>query len=438
MWQQRRSGAEQLRSSNDHRTPYERDRTRLIHASAFRRLQRKTQVFGTLEGDFHRTRLTHSLEVDSIARSLVRNLRYSLGKQSLDASRFLPDEDLITAIALSHDIGHPPFGHGGETVLNYMMRDHGGFEANGQTLRLLTKLESSYAPFGLDLTRRTLLGILKYPVPYSQLNAALTGSLNHPVKINAWVPPKGYLDTEQVEADWVLLPLEPEDKARFQTHIAGKKAGSHRKALYRSLDSSIMDIADDIAYGVHDLEDAIHLGMIHYEQAASEQLKHLFDQAFPNNAMQIANSQDLLERLFYRSANERKQAISALVNGFITSAAVMTVHESFKEPLLRYNAILPENTALLLEYFKEIVFEHIINSHEARTLEHGGQMIIQHLFEAVSSNPEQLLSLPYRRSYENAANSNEGMRVVCDYIASMTDEYAYRLHERLFGFRFSR
>lgn len=153
MWTHRRSGQTNQRGSHDHRDPYERDRTRVIHCPAFRRLQRKTQILGTDEGDFHRTRLTHSLEVDSIGRSIVRNLRINQ-EQHAALAGLLPNDDLISVICLLHDIGHPPFGHGGEVALNYMMRDYGGFEGNGQTLRLLTKVESSYGAYGLDLTRR--------------------------------------------------------------------------------------------------------------------------------------------------------------------------------------------------------------------------------------------------------------------------------------------
>ena len=162
MWTHRRSGQTNQRGSHDHRDPYERDRTRVIHCPAFRRLQRKTQILGTDEGDFHRTRLTHSLEVASIGGSIVRNLMSHQQQNSLTA--LLPSDDLISTICLLHDIGHPPFGHGGEVALNYKMRDHGGFEGNAQTLRLLTKVENSYGAYGLDLTRRALLGILKYPV----------------------------------------------------------------------------------------------------------------------------------------------------------------------------------------------------------------------------------------------------------------------------------
>lgn len=427
MWKNRRSGYEKQRSLADHRDPYERDRTRLIHSEAFRRLQRKTQIFGTREGDFHRTRLTHSLEVDSIARSLVHNLRSQLvGKENILA--FLPTDDLITAIALSHDIGHPPFGHGGESALNYMMRKQGGFESNGQTLRLLTKLESSYNPFGLDLTRRTLLGVLKYPQAYSQLSGNLTASShNKLVNFNDWVPPKCYLDEEQAEVDWILEPLSSEDKKLFQQTKNGK-------TIYHSLDCSIMNIADDIAYGVHDLEDAIHLKLMVREKMDASLLDKLFKEAFPKAISSSLTAAELLDNLFHTNAAKRKQAIGDLVNGFITSVFLKSVQAEFKESLLRYNAKLPEALANLLEYFQKVVFDHVINSHEGRIVEYGGQTVIQRLFEAAASNPTQLLSLPFRESYKKASSEREGMRVICDYIASMTDDYAQHLNERLFGF----
>ena len=427
MWKNRRSGHEKQRSIADHRDPYERDRTRLIHSEAFRRLQRKTQIFGTREGDFHRTRLTHSLEVDSIARSLVHNLRTQLiGQEKILV--FLPTDDLITAIALSHDIGHPPFGHGGESALNYMMRGHGGFESNAQTLRLLTKLENSYNPFGLDLTRRTLLGILKYPQAYGKLSVNTpTSSHNHLVNFNAWVPPKCYLNEEQAEVDWILEPLSSADKVLFQQTKEGR-------TIYHSLDCSIMNIADDIAYGVHDLEDAIHLKLMVREKMDTPQLHNFFEKAFPNGMSSSATAGELLDNLFHQNAAKRKEAIGDLVNGFITSVFLKAVQPEFKESLLHYNAELPDALANLLEYLQHVVFEHVINSHEGRIVEYGGQTVIRRLFEAAASNPKQLLSLPFRESYQKANTEHEGMRVICDYIASMTDDYAHHLNERLFGF----
>ena len=159
VWEERRTG-KSLDRKDDPRTPFERDRARVIHSAAFRRLQSKTQILGTSEGDFHRTRLTHSMEVAQISRGLLLVVE----KNQPDFQELLPSSALLETICLSHDLGHPPFGHGGEVALNSMLHKHGGFEANGQTLRQLTKLEAHTPKFGLDLTRRSLLGVIKYPV----------------------------------------------------------------------------------------------------------------------------------------------------------------------------------------------------------------------------------------------------------------------------------
>ena len=216
MWTHRLSGQTNQRGDQDHRTPYERDRTRVIHCPAFRRLQRKTQILGTDAGDFHRTRLTHSLEVASIGCSIVRNFKINCDENACIS--LLPCNDLTNVLCLLHDIGHPPFGHGGEVALNFMMREHGGFESNAQTMRLLTKIEQSYGAFGLDLTRRSLLGLLKYPVRRSLVIAPeLPNACGHVIHMNDWIPPKAYFDSEQAEVEWLLSPLSVADRTRFQS-----------------------------------------------------------------------------------------------------------------------------------------------------------------------------------------------------------------------------
>ena len=155
-------------NSNTEDSQYQRDRARVIHSAAFRRLQTKTQVLGLGENDFYRTRLTHSLEVAQIGSAICERLHEKYTTDELIRS-WIPSLSLIEAIGLSHDIGHPPFGHGGEVALNYSMIDSGGFEGNGQTLRIVSRL-AEYSPnHGMDLTRRTLLGLVKYPAPYSKV-----------------------------------------------------------------------------------------------------------------------------------------------------------------------------------------------------------------------------------------------------------------------------
>lgn len=430
MWTQRRSGQDYQRGQQDHRSPYERDRTRVIHCPSFRRLQRKTQILGTDEGDFHRTRLTHSLEVASIGSSLVRNLAMKQADGVL--SGLLPSDDLIHVICLLHDIGHPPFGHGGEVALNYMMRHHGGFEGNAQSLRLLTKIEDSYGEYGLDLTRRALLGIIKYPVSWSSVVAPEMPdereTIHKTIRVNDWLPPKAYFDCEQAEVDWLLSPMSTEDKALFQSLSLQSEHRRHGKSAFHSLDCSIMDIADDIAYGVHDLEDAIHLRLITRAQMDTPKFRDLIAQTL------FTDPDHLFESLFEKSTCIRKQAVGELVNYFITATDVQVTHEAFEEKLFRYNIIQLPEAAALLDYLKRSVYEYVIDSQESRTFEYGGQTVVLRLFEAFSSNPASLLDKKNRQLFDCQADEQTGRRVVCDYIANMTDEYAYRMHERLFGF----
>ncbi len=433
MWTKRRSGKSHQRGEQDKRGPYERDRTRVIHCPAFRRLQRKTQILGTDEGDFHRTRLTHSLEVSSIGCSLVRRLATNPVNQ--DFIDLLPDEDLISVICLLHDIGHPPFGHGGEVALNYMMRNHGGFEGNGQTLRLLTKLETSYGEFGLDLTRRALLGILKYPVNRARVVGKVMPSVrertfqSEAIRVNDWLPPKAYFESEMPEVDWLLQGLPESDKALFQSVLKEPQDHQHGCAKYRSLDCSIMDIADDVAYGVHDLEDAIQLRLIERAVLDTPDFRALLAETT------LANRPlPLLDALFDEIIFVRKQAIGEMVNYFVTSTQIEVTSDDFETGLLKYNVqLLPEAKALL-SALVACIYDNVIDSQESRTFEYGGQTVVLRLFDAMSSNPMGLLNVKNRMLFDRASDEAEARRVICDVIANMTDEYAYRMHERLFGF----
>ena len=159
LWEQRRSGGSPDRLK-DHRSPYQRDRARVLHSEAFRRLQAKTQVHDVGSHDFHRTRLTHSLEVAQIGSGILAQLTR---KQPQEMAPIATETALIESLCLAHDLGHPPFGHGGEVALNYLMHEHGGFEGNGQTFRIVTKLEPYTKSKGMDLSRRTLLGTTQIP-----------------------------------------------------------------------------------------------------------------------------------------------------------------------------------------------------------------------------------------------------------------------------------
>lgn len=214
-WENRR--LEDPRRTGEVRSEWERDYARLIHSSAFRRLQSKTQVLGLGESDFYRTRLTHSMEVAQIGVGIVRWLK-ERHKDTEEIIEALPRSALMSSICLAHDIGHPPFGHGGEVALNLCMRDYGGFEGNGQTLRILSRLDKYTADHGLNPTRRLLLGVLKYPTPYSEL---VGETAYGQVPAQRWLckakeqhPPKCYMDDERDVVDWVLAPLAEAGKSR--------------------------------------------------------------------------------------------------------------------------------------------------------------------------------------------------------------------------------
>jgi dGTPase len=427
LWHERRLSEDKKRR-NDHRSPYQRDRARILHSAAFRRLQAKTQVLGVGMNDFYRTRLTHSLEVSQIGTGIRAQLKI---KQP-DHLYLFDSMSLIESICLAHDIGHPPFGHGGEVALNYMMRDHGGFEGNGQTFRILTGLEPYTEFYGMNLCRRTLLGVLKYPGLYSSLHhkgKQVQISNIRQLKPSDWPPVKGVFDDDKAILDWVLEPLSHSDRSRFlENHEP--EAGKHKRTRYKSIDCSIMELADDIAYAVHDLEDAIVMGIVTMSQWQSDVASIL-----------ITNQDDWIreefstigDKLFSHQHHLRKDAIGTLVNGFVT-AITLKEDQSFTEPLLRFNAALDEQFACALEVLKQFVYKFVIRKPEIQMLEYKGQQTVMELFEAFESDPERLLPIHtqerWRESQKLGLNCH---RVIADYISGMTDEYAARLHQQLFS-----
>jgi dGTPase len=406
----------------DKRSDQERDLARIIHSSAFRRLQGKTQLLGIGEGDFHRTRLTHSLEVAQIARGLVQQL----SREAVDETPLL-SAPLVEAIALAHDVGHPPFGHGGEVALNYTMRDAGGFEGNGQTLRLLAKLESHTEGYGLNPTRRTLLGVLKYPLPYTKANrppaaAAQIPTSPYQVKVAHWKPPKCYFDCDQDVVDWILEPLCDSDRKSF-TGSKPAEEGKHLASEHKSFDCSIMELADDIAYGVHDLEDAIALRLI--DPPAVSSVLQAADTAWLTEWKLQSVGTELFKK------EDRKRAIGALVHALISSVE-LAKNEIFQDPLLAFRAKLTVPAASLLKTLKMLVRDKVLRTAELQTLEYRGQVMLVQLFEALLSDPVRLMKDSFARKHEVASDGTQGKRIVCDYISGMTDEYACRMYERLF------
>jgi dGTPase len=217
-WLERREGWQA--QGEDARDEADVDYSRIIHSASFRRLQGKTQILNLGDGDFYRTRLTHSLEVAQVANGIVQQFaKDQAGHRALEA---LPSRSMIQAAGAVHDLGHPPFGHGGEVALNYCMRDEGGFEGNGQTLRILGRLEKFSKDAGANLTRRTLLGVLKYPAPFSRLaNAEISPRLAAGTTAVALLdrqackPPKCFFDGESDLVEWILEPLGNADRDLF-------------------------------------------------------------------------------------------------------------------------------------------------------------------------------------------------------------------------------
>lgn len=415
---------------NDTRSCFQRDKARVLHSAAFRRLQSKTQIHNNGLSDFYRTRLTHSLEVAQIGAGIVSHITH----KDPQYKSLLPDGDLIETICLSHDIGHPPFGHGGEIALNYMMANHGGFEGNAQTFRIITRLESYTQSNGMNLTCRSLLGSLKYPICLSKLTADHPKDISRnfrEVKTQQWTPAKGIYDDDQVSLDKVLSPLSHGDKIRFQS-ICPDKADKtkHSKSIYKSIDCSIMEIADDIAYGVHDLEDAIAIGIISkclWKEKAEAELREIKGEILLGDLDTFTNN------LFSKHHFERKNAIGKLVNALITSCSIKKVEE-FSELLLSYTATLETAMSEVLRVLKKFVMTYVIRRPDLQILEYRGQQIVMELFEAFNAGPLRFLPDPMKDLYEKCEGNNSlEKRVIADYISSLTDNHALRLHANLFS-----
>lgn len=433
IWRQRRSGDELTRPGAGSRDPFARDRARVIHSAGFRRLQAKTQVLGIGEGDFHRTRLTHSMEVAQVARGIVWTLKHVRTDPEKDAwEGWLPDPNLIETIALCHDLGHPPFGHGGEVALNFAMREAGGFEGNGQTLRLLSRLEAHTDRFGLDLTRRTLLGILKYPVPYSRVvrqKLADPPAKTSGLRRDDWKPPKCYMDGEEAIVQWLLEPLDSDDRSTFANLKRSPDDNNHGKSAHCGFDTSIMELADDIAYGVHDFEDGISLGLVSLDDW---KLAVSVIDADWGGTVSLDDPMNLGRDLFNSSASARKRAIGCLVNAFIVSIGVTQIPH-FKHPLLRNRASLDPSARKVLDELMSIVVKRVIKTPQVQTLEYRGQHLIVELFDALDSDPKRFLTKNWIDQYLEAdSDKTQSRRVLCDFIAGMTDHFANRMFERLF------
>ncbi len=428
-WAERRHAPPQR--SHDVRSPWDRDYARIIHSAAFRRLQSKTQVMDLGQSDFYRTRLTHSMEVAQVSSGIIKYLHELY--ENTPVAEALPDERLLSAICLAHDLGHPPYGHGGETALNFCMRDYGGFEGNGQTLRILSLLEQYTPNHGLNPTRRLLLGVLKYPAAYSALvNESAYGrqacSPRWLFNSQEQHPPKCYLDAEQSVVDWVFAPLGAVAKEFSASQdLSTPKKPKHKKTLHKSLDASIMDLSDDISYGLHDLEDAVTLGMLTRDMWE--------DYICGKEDIFLAcgfSPQEVADDLFSQAEYLRKGRIGGLVHYMITHTVVQESGIDGACPLIAYRAHFKESAEKLQNLMGDLVFELVISSPNLQIQEFRGRKIVVELFDVFASNPEKLLPWEVKKHFLNQESQTARMRVICDYIACMSDASAARLHEKLF------
>ena len=422
--------------TGDTRTPYQKDKARILHSAAFRRLQAKTQVMYIGMHDFPRTRLTHSLEASQIGSGLVIHFQHH---QPALAKQLQLSEALIESLCLAHDIGHPPYGHGGEIALNYMMRNHGNFEGNGQTFRIVTRLEAYTEDVGMNLCRRTLLGLLKYPVLMQQVqrlqSPADVSDFRH-LPTRDWLPAKALYHDDESAFNWVLAPLSDDDKMALQQLAEQPSPGQHGKSRFKSVDAAIMELADDIAYGVHDLEDAIVVGLITRELWMAEMYDFLseLDSEFSD-----FSASALTDMLFSSEHYQRKRAIGSLVNRLVTSAQLEPNDLQFESPLLQYKTCLGQTEQRLLDQLKSFIFRFVIRKPEMQVQEFKGQQVVMEIFDAFAVDPLRLLPVNTQQRYltEQRRQEEDGTgnpyRIIADYLSGMTDAYAARLHQEMFS-----
>ncbi len=408
-------------SKKDNFSPFRRDYARVVHSSSFRRLQAKTQIFPSFENDFFRNRLTHSLEVAQIAKSIAVKLNAEHGLNL--------DYDLIETAALCHDIGHPPFGHNGEVALNKKMRNFGGFESNAQTLRLIShtakKDIDQKQTFGLNLTYRTLAATIKYDQlipPISDL-----GKLT-----------KGYYNEEsRLVEDIKQKLLEPYGRATVEN--------------FKTIECYIMDVADDIAYSTYDVEDALKGGFIDPLSMASIDNK-LLDKIY--NAMpsdlEITKSeiQNILKDIFsdYIDFSTDSTAIYKISKNIANNSLLRTkltsklVNSCIQNIKLDLNIEVPIISKVYLnneirkqvEVLKKYILFKIIKSPKLNVLRYRGREIISEIFDIlINSTPdESLLPDDIGAIFYNTHSSHGKARIISDYISSMTDRYIIELYNQ--------
>lgn len=394
------------RTAGDYRTAFQIDRDRIIHTSAFRRLQSKTQVFMSGQYDFYRTRLTHSIEVAQIGRSICAALKERSDKLGAD---YYVDADLVEAACLAHDIGHPPFGHTGERALNRLMGRWGGFEGNAQTLRMLTETIFSGQKNGMAPTRALADAVLKYKTLRRELGEQ---------------PENHFLYDYQGR----VLEFVFAGKGFPESLPPGKKRDG-----FRSIECQIMDWADDTAYSVNDVADGIRAGFITLESLERWAESRSLDGSDAERVLHVLGAirEQRVESRFGRKIGE-----------FIAGCHLEDDenHMSGESHRYRYLLAIDPEVAAESKLYKRIAFDLVFRSQQMAQLDHKADVVLERMFDSLQG---RYIEVPGRTKFRllpeaveraiDAADDEAGRaRLVCDAVAEMTDPFAVRTYKRLF------
>jgi len=398
------------RQYDDHRNPFQVDRDRIIFSSPFRRLQSKTQVFQSGQYDFYRTRLTHTIEVARIARSICEYLNV---RSDLLHSDFFIDPDLVEAIGLAHDLGHPPFGHVGERKLNDLMRTSGGFEGNAQTLRILTDLiyPREDRPQGMNSTRAFLDGVLKYKELQSE-------RIKHPKGCSPVYPKNHFIYNDQAEIRQFVLDGQPPGRPLNQL---------------KSIECQIMDWADDTAYSLHDIVDGVQARFITPQILEEWESEHT--DLTEVQIQKLAELKKSIRNDYYQPRTGRR------VGEYIHACRLEKDDSPLAEKTNRHRFRLVVDSPVQEEcaLYKRLAVDIIFRSAPLQQIEFKGGHLLGQLFEAFRANyiepsdrPLRILAHDVHRWVNQTSDPAQKYRLICDHLAAMTDAEAIRIYQRLF------
>ncbi len=396
---------------DDYRSPFQIDRDRIIHSSEFRRLQGKTQVFLPGEYDFYRTRLTHSIEVAQIGRSIC-NFIFNREKELFNNEYFI-DPDLVESICLAHDLGHPPFGHSGERTLNLLMNKYGGFEGNAQTQRLITEIfyreDDHYR--GMNPTRAFIDGTLKYKAAFSQFDK----------------PENHFLYDNQKELVYFVFGVN-----KIPAKIQPPKILNN----FRSIECQIMDWADDTAYAINDLVDSISGGFINIQKLVR------FKEETELDELQKSIIDEIIEWI---KNGKFKPMFGAQIGKFVSACSLQT-RKTFLDNLTnryKYELTVSRDVLKRAKLYKRIAVELVFHSSQLHQVEFKGNRMIERIFTVLENNyvtqlrDTKLLPDFNDKLIRKERNKKIRARMICDHISGMTDSFAMRNYRRLFDPEYS-